>query len=168
MRCRGLPGPGPPGASEASRFGLWPPGLPGPDPGIASGGPTFGRPKVGGKTAGETPDPLCLPNRTLPNLTPVATEIPDVLRNRSGDLRTTPDGPRDDRYFLSCETNRWFYPFNRATAEAGRATRRRSDAKERCFSGRAAANLMASDWAKAGVQPEEGWRFFGSLLCVQK
>ena len=29
--------------------------------GRASGGPTFGRPKVGGKTAGETPDPLfCL------------------------------------------------------------------------------------------------------------
>ena len=25
---------------------------------LASGGPTFGRPKVGGKTAGETPDPL--------------------------------------------------------------------------------------------------------------
>ena len=29
-------------------------------------------------------------------------------------------------------------------------------------------NLMASDWAKAGVQPEGGWRFFGDFLCVQK
>ena len=29
------------------------------------------------------------------------------------------------------------------------------------------AFLLASDWAKAGVQPKGGWRFFGSLLCVQ-
>ena len=32
---------------------------------FASGGPTFGRPKVGGKTAGETPGPLFLPNRSV-------------------------------------------------------------------------------------------------------
>ena len=29
-------------------------------------------------------------------------------------------------------------------------------------------NLMQIDWATAGVQPEEGWRFFRPLLCVQK
>ena len=29
-------------------------------------------------------------------------------------------------------------------------------------------SLVTSDWEKAGVQPKGGWRFFGSLLCVQK
>ena len=43
---------------------------------LASGGPTFGRPKVGGKTAGETPGPLLLPNRTPAKEYCAATETP--------------------------------------------------------------------------------------------
>ena len=35
-----------------------------------------GRPKVGGKTAGETPDPRCLSNRTPAGIFCAATEIP--------------------------------------------------------------------------------------------
>ena len=62
-----------------------------------------------------------------------------------------PDGPRDDRLFVSREMNRWFYPFNRASAEAGRAARRRSDANGQNFSGRAVSNPIATDWAKKGV-----------------
>ena len=29
-------------------------------------------------------------------------------------------------------------------------------------------NLIQTDWATAGVQPEGGWRFFRPLSCVQK
>ena len=56
----------------------------------------------------------------------------------------------------------------RPSGEAGRATRHRSDAKKRCFSGREVSNLIMTDWTKAGVQPEGGWRFFRPLLGVQK
>ena len=38
-------------------------GLPGPIPRHASGGPIFGRPKMGEKTAGETPVPHLLSKR---------------------------------------------------------------------------------------------------------
>ena len=54
----------PPGGREQNR------GHPAPGPGFASGGPAFGRPKVGGKTAGETPDPRCLSNRSVSDLIP--------------------------------------------------------------------------------------------------
>ncbi len=56
----------------------------------------------------------------------------------------------------------------RATAETGQEARRRSDAKGQKFSGNELSKLIQTDWAKAGVQPEGGWRFFGSLLGVQK
>ena len=60
-------------------------------------------------------------------------------------------------------------PFKRASAEAGPDTRHRPDPRRNWwFSGSAAARLIQTDWTTAGVQPEEGWRFFGSLLCVQK
>ena len=118
---------------------------------------------------------------------PVATEMPLCLRfprNWCGGYLTLPDGPRANRCFLVC-SNRYIYPFkpvgpylltppaaesneDRATAEAGREARRRSDDKERYFSGNRVSNPGASDWAKAGVQPEGGWRLFGSLLGVQK
>ena len=57
----------------------------GPRRWFASGGPTFGRPKVGGKTAGETPAPLCLSNRTLPNF--VGAQPPNQRFLRVSDLR---------------------------------------------------------------------------------
>ena len=39
-----------------------------------------------------------------------------------------PDGPRADRHFLACETERWFYPFNRA----GGQSQNRNPAEIRC------------------------------------
>ena len=57
------------------------------------------RPKVGGKTAGETPAPLFCLIGHLQGRCPVATEIPTVLRNRFSASRTSPDGPRVDRHF---------------------------------------------------------------------
>ena len=81
--------------------------------------------------------------------------------------RTSPDGPRAEVHFVRWK-NRFIYPFKRATAEAGREARRRSDANGQNFSGKAVSNLGASDWAKAGVQPEGGWRFFPPFLGGQK
>ena len=43
-------------------------------------GPTFGRPKVGGKTAGETPGPLFLSNRSRSNLDSAVPLNEKVLR----------------------------------------------------------------------------------------
>ena len=154
----------PPGGRERTRAysapepGACRRGLPSPGPRFASGGPTFGRPKVGGKTAGETPDPLFCPIGRLQGGCPVATEFPQGLRpprNRCGALRTSPDGPRDDGCFFVCNDG-YIYPFKRATAEAGRATRRRSDAKGQRFSGCPVSNPIQTDWAKAGVQPSGG------------
>ena len=64
--------------------------------------------------------------------------LPLAPRNRSGGLPTSLVSPRVDRHFMSSETNRWFYPFNRATAEAGIDTRQRLETRRaRLFSGNA-------------------------------
>ncbi len=63
------------------------------------------------------------------------------------------------------------YPFNRANGRSNDE----NPAADRIpggfgsFSGCAPAQ-SDTDWLdkRAGVQPEGGWRFFGSLLCVQK
>ena len=72
-------------------------------------------------------------------------------------LRLTALVPEDFAGFLSgdslfpivvgspTQNLRFAYPFNRASAEAGRETRHRSDAKRHWFSGPAAENLMQTD-----------------------
>ena len=50
----------------------------------------------------------------------------------------------------STHKKRFIYPFKRATAEVGKETRRRSDAKRHWFSGYAAANLILTDWTNKG------------------
>ena len=67
------------------------------------------------------------------------------------------------------QENRCLYPFKRSSGEVRQDTRRRSDARRiLSFSGSAAANLIPTDWATAGVQPEGGWRVFGYFLHEQK
>ena len=90
--------------------------------------------------------------------------FPPAPRNRCGGSPISPVGPRDDRPFLSSETNRWFYPFkpvgpyplappvadcneDRAypsghrPAEVGIDTRQRSDTRRiRSFSDTALSN----------------------------
>ena len=118
-----------PGASEAGRFGTWPPGLPGPvclppgapppDPGIASGGPTFSHlnalraamrieayglyaQKWAEKPPGRPRTPCC-PIGCYQGRYRAATETPlclRLLRNRCGGSRISPDGPRVDGCFL--------------------------------------------------------------------
>ena len=64
--------------------------------------------------------------------------LPLAPRNRCGDHLTSPVGPRDDRHFLSSETNRFICPFHRATAEAGIDTRLKLETRRtRLFSGTA-------------------------------
>ena len=132
---------------------------------FASGGPTFGRPKVGGKSASPFGlDPRFCPIGRLQGRNPVATEIPRGLRlsrNRCGGSRTSPDGPRAEGCFffgggrkqsvfhrrrqLNAEI-RFACPFNRATAEVGRAARPRSDARRAWqFSGCAVSALIQTD-----------------------
>lgn len=66
---------------------------------LASGGPTFGRPKVGRKTAGETPDPHFCPIGRHQGRCTVATEFlrgcqPLVIGAVL--CRTSPDSPRTE------------------------------------------------------------------------
>ena len=57
---------------------------------------------------------------------------------------------------------------DRAIAEAGEDTRRRSDPRRiQWFGGNRVSNLIETDWITAGVQPVGGWRFFRPLLGVQ-
>ena len=103
---------------------------------VCSAGLLFRRGKSRQKRAGETPDPLCLPNRTSAREKPVATEFPLGRwppRNRYGGRLTSPDGPRDEGCFFFVSGSlggsdnrrqfdieiRFAYPFNRATAEVG-------------------------------------------------
>ena len=86
-------------------------------------------------------------------------------RNRCGECPTSPDGPRAEVHFVRWK-NRFIYPFKRATAEAGRAARRRSDAKTPIqWQG-----SIKSDTGQLGKQrgPGSPWRLFGDFLCVQK
>ena len=129
---------------------------PAPNPGF-----TFVRTKVNRKSA----SPLWAGPRLLSNRTPAkehcaVTEflfLPLVPRNRCGGIPTSPVGPRDDRHFWSRETKRWLYPFKRATAEAGRNTRQRSDTRRTCwFSGTALSQSDRDRLDKrrgAGVSP---------------
>ena len=144
---------------------------------------TFVRTKVNRKSASPLrAGPPLLPNRTQVRRYPVATEIPLDPRNRCGELRTSPVGPRDEGYFcfsfenLSASPNpgsssrktRWRYPFNRATAEAGRETRRRSDPRRtRWFCGNRVSNFIGTDWTKGGG-PGSPRRFFPPFLGGQK
>ena len=102
----------PPGGRERNFRGLRPRdlwGLPGPKPRVH-----FcthkSEPKKRQPPLGWTP---ALSNRTLAKEHCAATESLFCLRlprHRSGDIPTPPVGPRDDRHFLSCKTNRWLYP----------------------------------------------------------
>ena len=106
---------------------------------------------------------------------PVATEMPLCLRfprNWCGGYLTLPDGPRANRCFLVC-SNRYIYPFkpvgpylltppaadsneDRASAEARRENRRRSDAKRSRFSGCAVAASIPTGWTNNGVRGVPG------------
>ena len=114
--------------------------------------------------------------RPLPNWTPAmehcaATECLFYLRlprNRRGSMPTSPVGPRDDRYFLSCKANRFIYLFKRATAEVGLETRLRSDPRRiHLFSGNAPSkhDKVRLDKRRGLGSPQ---RFFRLLLGVQK
>ena len=68
----------------------------------------------------------------------------------------------------SSRKTRWRYPFNRATAEAGRETRRRSDPRRtRWFCGNRVSNFIGTDWTKGGG-PGSPRRFFPPFLGGQK
>ena len=102
-------------------------GLPGPEPRV-----TFCTHKKSPKKRRGDPGPPFLSNRSLRDCYRAATEIPLCLRlprNRCGRYPTSAVAPRADRCFYLQKT-RFACLFNRASAEAGRETRRRSDAKE--------------------------------------
>ena len=85
---------------------------------------------------------------------PVATKFPLGLRpprNRCSALRTSPDGPRADRHFLSCK-------IDPSVPSKGRQPKPDEkpggDQIPEGFGSSVAThwqNLMASDWAKAGA-----------------
>ena len=161
----------------AGRAGtLW--GLPGPGPGLF-GGYAPPDPRVlfpRRKSTQKGASPFWAGPRPLPNWTPVmehcaATECLFYLRlprNRRGSMPTSPVGPRDDRYFLSCKANRFIYLFKRATAEVGLETRLRSDPRRiHLFSGNAPSkhDKVRLDKRRGLGSPQ---RFFRPLLGVQK
>ena len=95
-------------------------------------------------------------------------------RNRCGGLRTSPDGPRAERFYSYCYRKpgafpeeqaagyrkvSCFYPFKRATAEAGQDTRRRSDAKKRRFSGCAVLTCERPIGKRRGSSPKGAGAF---------
>ena len=108
---------------------------------FCSAGPIFGRPKMGEKGAGETPDPplflqsvggiICGPVATehLPGLWPLVTGGAVILLRLTAlvlkDFTVFSDGTREvfhrSRQFSRKET-RFAYPFKRATAEASTST----------------------------------------------
>ena len=120
--------------------------------------------KVGKSALGRPQPPFVCPIGRLQRRYRAATEIPLCLRlprNRCGGSRTSPDGPRAEGCFffwggrkqsvfhsrrqLNAEI-RFACPFNRATAEVGRAARRRSDARRAWqFSGCAVSALIQTD-----------------------
>ena len=136
-----------------------------------SAGLLFLRGKSRQKRAGETPAPLCLPNRTPAREHPVATEIPlcpRLPRNRCSASRTSAVAPRADGHFLLCKKTDESIPLTGPTAEASM----RSPPQIRC-----PEDLVASVAAQYQIRwrpirqrnPKPWfWRFFGSLLCVQK
>ena len=87
--------------------------------------------------------------------------LPLAPRNRCGAYPTSPVDPRDDRHFLSDETKRWFYPFNRATAEAGIDTRQRLETRRTLWFSGTTASKSDKVRLDKGFQNHGFWRPFG-------
>ena len=156
-----------------------------------SAGLLFLRGKSRQKRAGETPAPLFLSNRTvscLDGALPLNEKVLRVSNLCRVSHPTSPDGllkgqMNQKGIFPPARSPRGIaavaYATNMPPAcllyAVGPSGEVNSPPDQLRGASRNAASqwlrrafLLASDWAKAGVQPKGGWRFFGSLLCVQK
>ena len=80
-------------------------------------------------------------------------------RNRCGGSRTSPDGPRDEGWFLSCETDRWFYPFDRAGGRIQNRTPPQIRCQKKLVQWLRSGKSAQTDWAKIGVRGNPGGVF---------
>ena len=81
--------------------------------------------------------------------------------------RTAPDGPRADRHFLSCETDRWFYPFNRPAGEVSLTTKPQIRCQRKVFQW---PRNSKSDGVRLGKKRGPGCprRRFGHFFAEEK
>ena len=154
-------------------------GCPPPSPGCLSPGAT--RPRTlrllcprrqsNQNAAGDTPDPAFVQSDACRG----DTGQPLKYLFASGSLvigavlcRTSPDGPRADRHFLACETERWFYPCIRA----GGPSQNRNPAEIRCqraeFQWQSSIKSGSVRLGKSGGPARRGLAVFSPFLGGQK
>ena len=116
-------------------------------PGMPPAAPFLAAQKWGKKPPGRPRSPSFCPIGPYQKRYLVATEFLIVPRNRSGGYPTSPDGPRADRHFLSRRTSDESTPSKGRQPKPDKQTAA-DQIQKNWLSGRAASNLIETDWAK--------------------